>query len=66
MPVPPRRRPPARERSDQTYLAAPQSQGRNESSDERRARLKDEVSHHQADLKREAAERRAARPSSGG
>lgn len=61
MPTPPPRRAPPRERSDQTYLAGPQPQVRRETSDERRARQKDEVSHEQADLKREAAERREGR-----
>lgn len=66
MPVPPPRRAAPRERSDQTYLAGPQSQGRRETADERRARQKDEVSHRQADLKREAAERRDGRAQSRG
>lgn len=55
----PKRRSHADSKPDSTYLAPVQPARRaRETSDERRARQRDEVANQQADLKREAAERR--------
>jgi hypothetical protein len=51
---------------EQPYLAKPQPWRKHESSDARRARRVSELENQQADLKREAAERRDRQDAPGG